>query len=45
MDYYKENRKIEKEDLENFQNPNRKIGVIAHIVDELSNILLQQKCI
>lgn len=43
MNYYKMNRKIEKEDLESFQYPNRKIGVIAHIVDELGNILLQQR--
>lgn len=43
MNYYKMNHKIEKRDLEQFQYPNRKIGVIAHIVDESGRILLQQR--
>lgn len=43
MDYYSFDHKIEKDDLEDFQYPNRKIGVIVHIVDETSKILLQQR--
>ena len=37
------NHKVEKSDLDQFQYPNRKIGVIAHIVDESGKILLQQR--
>lgn len=43
MEYYKINHKIEKSDLDQFQYPNRKIGVIAHIMDESGRILLQQR--
>lgn len=43
MNYYKMNHKIEMQDLENFQYPNRRIGVIAHIEDESGKILLQQR--
>lgn len=43
MDYYSFDHKIEKDDLEDFQYPNRKIGVSVHIVDETGKILLQQR--
>lgn len=34
MDFYKIDHKIESSDLENFDYPNRKVGVIVHIFDE-----------
>lgn len=43
MEYYKIDHKIEKADLDKFQYSNRKIGVIAHIMDESGRILLQQR--
>ena len=43
MEYYRINHQIEKSDLNQFQYPNRKIGVIVHIVDESGRILLQQR--
>lgn len=43
MNYYKFDREVTSKDLENFKYPNRKVGVIIHIVDEMGRILLQQR--
>lgn len=43
MEFYKMDHEANVTDLENFNYPNRKIGVIVHIEDESGNILLQQR--
>lgn len=43
MEYYKMTKPVEYTDLEHFQYPNRRIGVIVHIVDANGKILLQQR--
>ena len=43
MEFYKLNHEANITDLETFNYPNQKIGVIVHIEDELGNILLQQR--
>ena len=43
MEFYKLDREANITDIEAFNYPNQKIGVIAHIEDELGNILLQQR--
>ena len=43
MEFYKLDHKANINDIETFNYPNQKIGVIAHIEDELGNILLQQR--
>ena len=43
MEFYKLDHKANINDIETFNYPNQKIGVIVHIEDELGNILLQQR--
>ncbi len=43
MDFYKLNREATFEDLKQFNFPNQKVGVIAHIENENGEILLQQR--
>lgn len=43
MEFYKLDHEANITDIETFNYPNQKIGVIAHIEDELGNILLQQR--
>lgn len=43
MEFYKLDHEANITDIESFNYPNQKIGVIAHIEDELGNILLQQR--
>lgn len=43
MEFYKVNQRLENLDLEKYQYPNRRIGVIVHITDENGKILLQQR--
>lgn len=43
MEFYKLDHEANITDIETFNYPNQKIGVIAHIEDELENILLQQR--
>ena len=43
MEFYKLDHEANVTDIEAFNYPNQKIGVIAHIEDELGNILLQQR--
>lgn len=43
MQFYNLDHEVSFEDLENFNFPNQKIGVIAHIENENGEILLQQR--
>lgn len=43
MEFYKLDHEANITDIETFNYSNQKIGVIAHIEDELGNILLQQR--
>ncbi len=43
MEFYKLDHEANITDIKTFNYPNQKIGVIAHIEDELGNILLQQR--
>jgi len=43
MDFYLINHEAGLEDIEKFDYPNRKIGVIAHIENDKGEILLQQR--
>ncbi len=43
MNFYKYDKEIEPSDIQKFQFPNQKIGVIIHIKNEDGKILLQQR--
>ncbi|MCM1052817.1 MAG: NUDIX hydrolase [Ruminococcus sp.] len=43
MKFYELNKELTLEDLKEYNYPNRKLGVIVHIIDKDKNILLQQR--